>query len=54
MKRVTRPMLGFTSVDTAQSTLTGIERVHMLRQGQREDGFEKGLTVAEQFSALAS
>jgi putative transposase len=54
VKRVTRPMLGFKSFDTAQSTLTGIELVHMLRKGQLEDGFEKGLTVAEQFYALAS
>jgi len=54
VKRVTRPMLGFTSFDTAQSTLTGLALVHMLRKGQREDGFATGLTVAEQFYALAS
>src|SRR3989442_3227895 len=54
VKRVTRPMLGFKAFEAAQSTLTGIELMHMLRKGQLEDGFEKGLTVAEQFYALAS
>ncbi len=34
VKRVTRPMLGFKSFDAAQSTLVGIELVHMLRKGQ--------------------
>ena len=34
MKRVTRPMLGFKSFDAAQSTLAGIELMHMLRKGQ--------------------
>jgi transposase-like protein len=30
VKRVTRPMLGFKSFEVAQSTLTGIELMHML------------------------
>ncbi len=34
VKRVTRPMLGFKSVETAQRTLAGIELMHMLRKGQ--------------------
>ena len=53
VKRVTRPMLGFKSFEAAQSTLVGIERMHMLRKGQLEDGMEQGLSAAEQFYALA-
>jgi putative transposase len=52
VKRVTRPMLGFKSFDVAQSTLTGIELMHMLRKGQLEGGIEAGLSAAEQFYAL--
>jgi putative transposase len=54
VKRVTRPMLGFKAFDAAQSTLVGIELMHMLRKQQLEDGVEQGLTVAEQFYALAA
>jgi putative transposase len=54
VKRVTRPMLGFKSFDAAQSTIVGIELVHMLRKGQLEEGVEQGLSVAEQFYALAA
>ena len=54
VKRITRPMLGFKAFDAAQSTLTGIELMHMLRKGQLEDGVEQGLTTAEQFYALAA
>jgi len=55
VKRVTRPMLGFKSFEAAQSTLTGIERMHMIKKRQRvaEEGTE-GLTAAEQFYALAA
>ena len=34
VKRVTRPMLGFKSFDAAQSTLTGIELMHMIKKRQ--------------------
>ena len=54
VKRITRPMVGFKSLDAAQSTLTGIELVHMLRKGQWVGTAEQGLTVAEQFYALAA
>jgi putative transposase len=54
VKRVTRPMRGFKSFDAAQCTLTGIELMHMLRKGQREEGVEQGLTPAQQFYALAA
>jgi putative transposase len=54
VKRITRPMLGFTSFDAAQATLVGIELMHMLRKRQLRDGVERGLTAAEQFYALAA
>src|SRR2546425_4718641 len=54
VKRVTRPMLGFKAFEAAQSTLTGIELMHMLRKGQLEDGIEQGRTAAAQFYALAA
>jgi putative transposase len=47
-------MLGFKSFDAAQSTLAGIELMHMLRKGQLEEGIEQGLTAAAQFSSLAA
>jgi transposase-like protein len=54
VKCVTRPMLGFKVFEAAQSTLVGIELMHMLRKGQLADGVDQGLTAAEQFYALAS
>ena len=42
VKRVTRPMLGFKAFDAAQSTLVGIELMHMLRKGQLVGGRERG------------
>ncbi len=54
VKRVTRPMLGFKSFEAAQSTLTGIELMRMLRKGQLEGDEVEGLSAAEQFYALAS
>ena len=55
VKRVTRPMLGFKSFGAAQSTLVGIELMHMLKKGQMvvEAGAE-GLTSAEPFYSLAA
>jgi putative transposase len=55
VKRVTRPMLGFKSFDTAQGTLTGVELMHMIKKGQLggKEG-EARLTPAEQFYALAA
>lgn len=54
VKRVTRPMLGFKSFEAAQPTLTGIELMHMLRKGQLAGDEFEGLSVAQQFYALAS
>src|SRR5437899_8799934 len=34
VKRITRPMLGFKAFDAAQSTLVGIELMHMIKKGQ--------------------
>lgn len=51
---MTRPRLGFKAFDAAQSTLTGIELIHMLRKGQLTGGSEAGLTAAKQFYALAA
>jgi putative transposase len=55
VKQVTRPMLGFKAFAAAQSTLVGIELMHMLKKGQIviEEGVA-GLTPAEQFYALAA
>src|SRR5713226_3507774 len=54
VKRITCPMLGFKAFDAAQSTLTGIELIHMLRKGQLAGGREQGRSAAEQFYALAA
>jgi transposase-like protein len=55
VKRVTRPMVGFTLLDAAQSMLVGIELMHMLKKEQLAvEERAKGLTPAEQFYALAA
>jgi putative transposase len=54
VKRITRPMLGFKAFDAAQSTLTGIELMHMLRKGQLAGDREQDRSAAEQFYALAA
>ena len=54
VKRVTRPMLGFKAFDAAQSTLTGIELMHMLRKGQLMAGGREAGRVGRQFYALAA
>jgi putative transposase len=55
VKRITRPMLGFKSFDAAQSTLVGIELMHMIKKRQLvvEEGHE-GRTAAKQFYGLAA
>jgi putative transposase len=55
VKRITRPMLGFKSFDAAQSTLVGIELMHMIKKRQLvvEEGHE-GRIAAEQFYGLAA
>jgi putative transposase len=54
VKRITRPMLGFKSFEAAQSTLAGIELMHMIRKGQLASGADQVLTAAEQFYSLAA
>jgi transposase-like protein len=54
VKRVTRPMMGFKSFEAAQSTLSGIELMHMIRKGQMEGDEVEGLSTAKKFYALAS
>jgi transposase-like protein len=55
VKRITRPMLGFKAFDAAQSTLVGIELMHMIKKRQLvvEEG-DEGRTAAEHFYALAA
>jgi transposase-like protein len=55
VKRITRPTLGFTAFDAAQSTRVGIGLMHMIKKRQLvvEEGKES-LTAAEQFYALAA
>jgi transposase-like protein len=55
VKRVTRPMLGFTSFTAASDTLVGIELMHMIKKKQLmvETG-DEGLSAAAQFYALAA
>ena len=36
IKRVVRPMLGFKSFDSAETTIAGIELHHMLKKGQKK------------------
>ena len=55
VKRVTRPMLGFKAFAAAQSTLTGIELMHMIKKKQMVlEARDEGLTAAELFYALAA
>jgi putative transposase len=55
VKRVTRPMLGFTSFAAAQDTLVGIALMHMLRKRQLVvEERDEGRTAAELFSSLAA
>ena len=52
IKRITNPMMGFKSFDSAISTLAGIELCRMLKKGQHVDA--KKSPAFEQFYALAA
>jgi transposase-like protein len=54
VKRIVRPMLGFTSCRSARIALAGIELMHMIKKGQMLTVNGKGLSAAEQFYALAA
>ena len=54
VKRITRPLLGFTSCKATQATLVGIELMHRLTKDQLvKEARTEGFTLAEQFSSLA-
>jgi putative transposase len=55
VKRITRPMLGFKAFDAAQSTLVGIELMHMIKKRQLvvAEG-DEGRTAAKLFYSLAA
>ena len=52
IKRITKPMMGFKSFDSASATLAGIELHHMLRKNQL--GEAANIPVFKQFYALAA
>jgi len=53
VKRVTKPMLGFKSFQSAKNSLAGTELMHVIRKGQMMmEGADK-MPFAEQFYALA-
>ena len=53
VKRMTKPMLGFKSFQSAKNILAGIELMHMIRKGQMMmEGADK-MSFAEQFYTLA-
>jgi hypothetical protein len=55
VKRVTRPTLGFKPFEAAQSTLAGVELMHMIKKGQLVvEERERALTPAAQFYSLAA
>jgi transposase-like protein len=55
VKRATRPMLEFKSFAAAQSTLAGVELMHMIKKGQLVvQERESALTPAAQFYSLAA
>jgi transposase-like protein len=54
IKRRTRPMLGFKSIDSARAILGGIEMIHMMRMGQAKYACTEQPSLAEQFERLAA
>ena len=53
VKRITKPMLGFKSFQSAKNILAGIELMHMIRKDQiMMEGADK-MSYAEQFYALS-
>ena len=51
IKRLTRPMMGFKSWDSMESTIAGYELVNMIKKGQHINAVN--MTVWDQFYALA-
>jgi transposase-like protein len=54
VKRRVRPMLGFKSMASARTILSGIKMVHMMRKGQSEYAHNPPPSLAEQFDLLAA
>jgi len=54
VKRVVRPLLGFTSFWAARCTIAGIEVMHAIRKGQLLIPEHAPQMPAEQFYALAA
>lgn len=46
IKRITKPMMGFQSFNTARRTLQGIEAMNMIRKGQ-VNGIDQGDSVSQ-------
>jgi putative transposase len=53
VKRLIRPMLGFKAFRSAQTTLAGIELMHMIKKGQMLP-YAQLQTAAQQFYSLAA
>lgn len=53
IKRRTRSMLGFKSATSAETILSGIETVHMMRKRQARYAYNPAPSLAEQFDILA-
>jgi transposase-like protein len=53
VKRMTKPMLGFKSFQSAKNILAGIELMHMIHKGQMMMEGAEQMSFAEQFHALA-
>lgn len=51
VKRVTKPMMGFKSFNSAEATIAGIELHHMLKKGQHKNANSQ--SVSQQFYGLA-
>ena len=52
IKKITKPMMGFKSFNSASATLSGIELHHMLRKGQHKN--TANMAFFEQFNSLAA
>jgi putative transposase len=53
VKRVTKPILGFQSFQSAKNVLAGIELMHMIRKGPLSLKGSDAMSFADQFYALA-
>jgi putative transposase len=54
IKRRIRPMLGFKSLESAATILSGIELVHIMRKRQARFSHNPNPSLAEQFAMLAA